>query len=472
MDHFADVPNRWGALRKNIFEACPPPKRCSELLGEFLPLAPRFGGLSEGFIDRHFLRFRGPVSCRIEHENKIPDAAHRGNSGGDIRPESGKHHQEGLGLLLPKEPRAAGVLWGEERVPDPRERAFARLHLGGEVGGFVRRVRATDADAFLCRVAERIDEIRTAVQVQTARLPQGQRRLGLGRDRTTPTATTRCGLLRLLLCTSVSPAFGGLAPSFWMSFFPSPPVPRFGVVPRGWTGGEGKKLTTTKTKDGSSDDCLVKVKAKNYKDGEAPVLKDNLEYGADSALVALRQLVQDPHITDCDVHRAQTGANKFAAYQKDEKLTFDMVASSSLRRAMETAQMMFRRNPTSLAEAESNGEGNESEIFPMPFINELNEDTLIQPENYALDLKEQQSTVNEVLAPVMNDNPLYSQVVLKDNFSKGLPKIEQQWDKVRFFWYELPAVCWSITFTHDLYCCRIVLSPILINSSSYIFVAM
>ena len=136
----------------------------------------------------------------------------------------------------------------------------------------------------------------------------------------------------------------------------------FGVVPRGWTGGEGHKLITTKTKDGSSDDCLVKVKAVEYPAGEAPVLKDNLEYGADSALVALRQLVQDPHITDCDLWRAQRGADKFASYVKKHKVVFDMVASSSLRRAMETAQIMFRRNPGSLGEAESNGVGNESEV--------------------------------------------------------------------------------------------------------------
>ena len=79
----------------------------------------------------------------------------------------------------------------------------------------------------------------------------------------------------------------------------------------------------------------------------------------------------------------------------------------------------------------------------MPFINELNEDTLIQPENYALDLPEQESSINNILAPLLVQekgnsgshvghptSSVNSQVVLKDDFSEGLPKIEQQWDKV------------------------------------------
>lgn len=180
----------------------------------------------------------------------------------------------------------------------------------------------------------------------------------------------------------------------------------FGIKPRGWP-----IPGTSKTLDGKADDCLVKVLNDTLVDGQ---------YDEFGNLVAVRQLVRDPHITACDQHRAKAASRALSAWLEREEIVFDLVASSPLKRAIETAQWMFMDTLYGPASKRV------QEIAVLPYVSEKNEGTPFQPENYPYPAGEQGKQLEEVLGARMASLSL--------GLTSGpgaYPGKDQQWDKFK-----------------------------------------
>eukprot|EP00931_Biecheleriopsis_adriatica_P120212 TRINITY_DN95337_c0_g1_i1.p1 TRINITY_DN95337_c0_g1~~TRINITY_DN95337_c0_g1_i1.p1 ORF type:complete len:537 (+),score=89.62 TRINITY_DN95337_c0_g1_i1:45-1655(+) len=175
----------------------------------------------------------------------------------------------------------------------------------------------------------------------------------------------------------------------------------WGLKPRGWPI-PGK----SKTDDGKSDDCLLKVLNTTL------VNDDYNEFGN---LVAIRQLVRDPHLTACSQHIASTAAEVLSSWLESEAIKFDLVGSSSLKRAIETVELVYMRNPSKAASKVAT-------IMPLPYLNEKNMGTPFQPENYPYPDGVQEAQMRELLGT--NSTPL-------DSAFASFPQEDQMWDKFK-----------------------------------------
>lgn len=179
----------------------------------------------------------------------------------------------------------------------------------------------------------------------------------------------------------------------------------WGFVPRGW-----KIPGKSKTADGKSDDCLFKVKNTSLVDDQ---------YDDFGNLVALRQIIKDPHITACDQQKAAAGAKVLADWFKKEGIKFDLVGASSLKRAIETVEVMYMQNPYNAAVEKIKA------ITPLPYLNEKNLGTPFQPENFPYPADVQEKQIKEVFGEMTKIDGGLS--VGKTPYPRG----DQQWDKFK-----------------------------------------
>jgi len=184
--------------------------------------------------------------------------------------------------------------------------------------------------------------------------------------------------------------------------------PGFGFKPRGW-----RIPGKSKTADGLSDDCLVKARKKSLV---------NDQYDGEGNLIALRQLVRDPHLTACDIHKAAKARAVLEGWLRQEKITFDMVGSSTLLRAIETAHIVFMKNKRASARTEA--------VTLLPYINERSEGTPCQPENYPFPLSDQQQRMMDLLgdAPQINADLVEGEDVMGP---VAHPRTAHQFDKFK-----------------------------------------
>lgn len=173
----------------------------------------------------------------------------------------------------------------------------------------------------------------------------------------------------------------------------------WGIRPRGW-----QIPGHSKTADGLSDDCIVKANLASLHDGD---------YDDFGNLVAVRQLVKDPHVVSCAMAHARAAHDALAPWLASNRIVFDLFASSSLKRAMETALVVF-------------GDGQAQNISVMPYANEMNLGTPYQPENYAYPPDVQARQMSETF-----DLDIWPERSLMDGEGERYPHSNQQVHKFK-----------------------------------------
>lgn len=181
----------------------------------------------------------------------------------------------------------------------------------------------------------------------------------------------------------------------------------WGIKPRGWPI-PGK----SKTSDGKSDDCILKVLNKSLEDDQ---------YDEFGNMVAIRQLVRDPHLIACDQYKAKAAAKVLGSWLEKHHVELDLVASSSMRRAIETSEEVYVKSPA------KNSTKRIKAVTILPYINEKNSGTPFQPENFPYSRDVQESSMREVLG----FKSVVDEGLTSGNSKASYPRIDQQWDKFK-----------------------------------------
>eukprot|EP00927_Polykrikos_kofoidii_P059331 TRINITY_DN5450_c0_g1_i10.p1 TRINITY_DN5450_c0_g1~~TRINITY_DN5450_c0_g1_i10.p1 ORF type:complete len:469 (+),score=49.31 TRINITY_DN5450_c0_g1_i10:32-1438(+) len=182
----------------------------------------------------------------------------------------------------------------------------------------------------------------------------------------------------------------------------------FGIKPRNW-----EIPGNSNTANGKSKSCLIKVRNKS--------LIDN-DFGTFGNLVEIGSLVKDPNIIACSEELAKETAARLASWLRNERVEFDLLGSSTLKRAVETTELVFKRNPQKAALRKVDA------ITLLPYINEKNPSAAFEAENFPYPADVQHRQMVELLGDSMSR--------LETGFTSGLgsyPRTDQNWDKFKAF---------------------------------------
>lgn len=150
-----------------------------------------------------------------------------------------------------------------------------------------------------------------------------------------------------------------------------------GIKPKG-THIEGK-WNIYMTSD-RAHECIVKSLSKELHDGD---------FDENGNIIGVSPLVKDPHITHCAMEIAATGSQVLAKYLDEQNITLDLVGASTLKRAIESAHLMFKPG-RAMATRKLRA------VTALPFLNERDPGTPTQPECYPYPPEQQLQQMRDI----------------------------------------------------------------------------
>jgi len=180
------------------------------------------------------------------------------------------------------------------------------------------------------------------------------------------------------------------------------------------------KLNTTfglEASTATGGDCTVEI--------EAPSLIPD-QRGENGALVLLHSLYTDPAITDCARMQCAAAGRSFLKWLQTKRIHIDLVGSSFLLRAVETAYAMLRApcSGENALDCTDIFASKDAPVTPLPYMVERarSGETSIQQDNMPRDEVEQQQLVKDIYGRLVHMDPTYT---------SSWPRNSQQYEKFK-----------------------------------------